>query len=163
MAETIVQFFSIFPHWLATILMAMTPVGELRLALPVAVLAFHFPVWKAVLLSVIGNAIPPMIILLFAKRFHEYVDKKSGILSKGWLKVLHRAQKKFAGDYQKYGLVGLLLFVGIPLSFTGAWTGALGAFVFGIPFRKAWPFVLGGIIISSFLTLLITVGADKIF
>jgi len=143
--------------------MAMTPVGELRLSLPVAVLAFHIPVWQAVLLSVFGNAIPAMIILFFAKPFHNYIDKKTGLVSKGWLKALHRAQEKFAGDYQKYGLIGLTIFIGIPLPVTGAWTGALAAFVFGIPFRKAWPFVLAGIIISSFLTLLVTVGAGKIF
>lgn len=161
--DSIVNFFSTFPPEIATILMAMTPVGELRLSLPVAVLAFHFPIWKAVLLSIIGNAIPAMAILLFAKKFHEYIDKKSGLLSKGWIKSLHRAQEKFAGKYEKCGLWGLLIFIGIPLPMTGAWTGALAAFVFGIPFRKAWPFVLGGIIISSFLTLLITVGADKVF
>lgn len=163
MIDAITQFLSTFPPEIATILMAMTPVGELRLSLPVAVLVFHFPIWKAVLLSVIGNAIPAMIILLFAKRFHEYINKKSGLLSSGWLKALHRAQEKFAGDYEKFGLIGLMIFIGIPLPMTGAWTGALAAFVFGIPFRKAWPFVLGGIIISSFLTLLVTVGADKIF
>ncbi len=163
MLETITQFFSAFPPEIATVLMAMTPVGELRLALPVAILVFHFPIWKAVLLSVIGNAVPAMIILFFAKRFHEYIDKKSGILSRGWLKALQRAQNKFSGEYQKYGLIGLLIFIGIPLPITGAWTGALAAFVFGIPFRKAWPYVLGGIFISSILTLLVTVGADKIF
>lgn len=163
MTESIAQFFSSFPPEIATILMAMTPVGELRLAIPVAVLALHLPVWKAVLLVIIGNSIPPLIILLFAKRFHDYVDKKTGVVSKGWLKTLHRAQEKFSGDYQKYGLIGLMIFIGVPLPGTGAWTGALAAFVFGIPFRKSWPYVLGGIIISAILTLLVTVGADKIF
>jgi len=163
MVDAMANFFLSFPPEIATILMAMTPIGELRLSLPVAVLAFHFPIWKAILLSVIGNAIPAMIILLFAKPFHEYINKKSNIVSAGWIKALHRAQEKFAGDYEKFGLIGLLIFIGIPLPMTGAWTGALAVFVFGIPFHKAWPFVLGGIIISSFLTLLVTVGADKIF
>lgn len=163
MTEALAQFFSSFPPEIATILMAMTPVGELRLAIPVAVLALKLPVWKAVILAIVGNTIPAFIILLFAKRFHAYIDKKTGLVSKGWLKALHRAQEKFSGDYQKYGLIGLMIFIGIPLPMTGAWTGALAAFVFGIPFRKSWPYVLGGIIISAFLTLLVTVGADKIF
>ncbi len=142
--------------------MAMTPVGELRLSLPVAVLVFQFPIWKAVILSIIGNAIPAMIILLFAEKFHNYIDKKSGLVSKGWAKSLHRAQEKATGHYEKYGLIGLMVFISIPLPITGAWTGSLAAFVFGIKFRHAWPYVLGGIIIASFLTLLVTVGADKI-
>ena len=163
MLDQIASFFSSFPHWLATMLMAMTPVGELRLSMPVAILAFHFPIWKAVLLSIVGNTIPAMIILLFGKRFHEYIDKKSSVFSRGWVRALHRAQEKFSGDYEKYGLIGLMIFIGVPLPGTGAWTGALAALVFGIPFRKSWPYVLGGIIISAFLTLMVTVGADKIF
>ena len=163
MVDAMANFFLSFPPEIATILMAMTPVGELRLAIPVAVLALHLPIWKALVLSVFGNVIPTFIILFFAGRFHTYIDKKSGMVSAGWLKALHRAQEKFSGDYQKYGLIGLMIFIGVPLPMTGAWTGALAAFVFGIPFRKAWPFVLGGIIISAFLTLLVTVGADKIF
>jgi len=163
MLDSIVIFFASFPHWLATFLMAMLPVSELRLSLPVAVLGYHMPIWQAIFWSVFGNAIPAMVILLFAKRFHQWVEKKSGFFGRGWISALARAQRKFEGDYQKYGLIGLMIFIGIPLPGTGAYTGALAAFVLGIPLRKSWPFVLGGIIIAAFLTLLITVGADKIF
>ena len=77
--------------------------------------------------------------------------------------VLPNPTEKFAGDYAKYGLIGLMIFIGVPIPGTGAWTGALAAFVLGIPFKKAWPYVLGGIMISGILTLLLTVGIDKIF
>lgn len=163
MLTSIVLFFSTFPHWLATILMAMTPVGELRLALPVAILVFKMPIWQVMPLVILGNSIPAFIILFFAGRFHKFIEKKSGLLANEWIKALHRAQDELSGKYQKHGLIGLLLFVGIPLPFTGAWTGALGAFVFGIPLRKAWPFMLGGIVISSIITLFVTVGANRIF
>ncbi|MBI2444040.1 MAG: small multi-drug export protein [Candidatus Magasanikbacteria bacterium] len=164
MTSAIVNFFSQFPPELATLLMAMMPVGELRLALPVAVLGFKLPLWEAFFWAVLGNLIPPLIILLFADRFHRYVETKSGwLLGKHWARALARAQAKFSGDYQKYGLIGLMIFIGIPLPLTGAWTGALAAFVFGIPFRKAWPYVLAGVLISGLITLLVTVGADKIF
>ena len=74
-----------------------------------------------------------------------------------------KVQKKFSGDYEKYGLWGLMIFIGVPIPGTGAWTGALAAFVFGIPFKHSWPFILGGIIISGIITTLLTVGVDKIF
>lgn len=163
MVYSIAHFFISFPPAIATVLMAMTPIGELRLALPVSVLVFKMPIWQAIPLVILGNFIPAFIIMFFAKRFHEYIDKKSGLFAHEWIKLLHRAQEKLSGKYQKYGLIGLLLFVGIPLPFTGAWTGALGAFMFGIPLRKAWPFMLGGIIMSSIITLFVTVGANKIF
>lgn len=164
MAQTLVAFFSIFPPELATLFLAMTPVGELRLALPVAVLAFHLPIWEAFFWSILGNMIPVTMILLFAERFHRYVEKKSSwFLGKHWARSLARAQAKFSGDYEKYGLIGLMIFIGIPLPLTGAWTGALAAFVFGIPIRKSWPYVFGGVVISACITLAVTVGIGKFF
>lgn len=163
MMDSLVNFFSQFPPWLATILMSTTPVGELRLAIPVAVLGYHLPPWLAFLLSVLGNFIPAAVILLFSEKFHKWVEHKSGFFAKGWVNALARAQKKFSGDYEKYGLIGLMIFIGIPLPGTGAYTGALAAFVFGIPFKHSWPYVLGGIIISGIITMTLTVGVDKIF
>lgn len=164
MAQSLVAFFSAFPPEVATLLMAMTPVGELRLALPVAILGFHLPIWQALLIAIFGNMVPVTIILLFAEKFHTYVEKNSGwFFGKHWAKSLARAQEKFSGDYEKYGLIGLMIFIGVPLPFTGAWTGALAAFVFGIPIKKSWPYVFGGVVISAFITLAVTVGLGKIF
>lgn len=163
MLDSATQFFSGFSPELATLLMAMTPVGELRLALPVAILGYHMPIWRAVILAIIGNSIPPVVILLFSDKFHRYIEKKSGFFAGKWVKALAHAQNKFAGDYAKWGLFGLMFFIGVPLPGTGAWTGALAAFVFGIPFKKSWPYVLGGIFLSAFLTLLITIGVQNVF
>lgn len=163
MIQAIISFFSQFPPELATILLAMIPLGELRLALPVAVLAYKLPWWQAIFWSVLGNMVPVICILAFAGPFHRFVEIRSGFLGKHWAKALARAQAKFAGDYAKYGLLGLMIFIAVPLPMTGAWTGALAAFVFGIPIKKSWPYVLGGVVIAAFLTLLVTVGADKVF
>lgn len=163
MTETLVSFFSQFPAQLAVFLMAMTPVGELRLALPMGIVAYHLPVWQAVFLSVIGNMVPATVILLFAPAFHRYLEKSQGWMHKMWSKYLARAQKKFAGDYARWGLVGLVIFVGIPLPLTGAWTGAVAAFVFGLPFVKSWGAVLIGILMAATIILLTTLGAVNIF
>ena len=164
MPNLIVSFVSYFPPELATIFMAMTPVGELRLALPVALLVYKLPIWQAFFWSVLGNMIPATIILLFANKFHQYVEKNTGFFfGKAWAKSLARAQEKFAKDYTEYGLIGLMIFVGIPIPMTGAWTGSLAAFVFGIPFKKAWPFVFAGVIISAIITTIVTVWAGRVF
>ncbi|MDP1709759.1 MAG: small multi-drug export protein [Candidatus Komeilibacteria bacterium] len=163
MLQSIIQFFSGWPPELATILMAMTPVGELRLALPVAILGFKMPIWEAYFLAVLGNMIPALAIAAFAGKFHAWVEKRAARWGKDWADYLASVQNKFSGKYQKYGLWGLALFIGVPIPGTGAWTGALAAFIFGIPFKKSWPFILLGIAISGILTLFLTVGADKIF
>lgn len=163
MLSSVVEFFSQFPPELATFLMSMIPVGELRLSLPMAILVYNFPIWKAFLISVFGNMIPMFVILLFAGKFHKWVEVKAGYWGKTWHDYLLRAQNKFSGDYAKYGLIGLMIFIGIPFPGTGAYTGAIAAFVFGIPFKKSWPYATAGIIISGIITTLLTVGIDKIF
>lgn len=163
MTQAIIDFFSQFPPELATFLLATTPLGELRLSLPVGILVYKLPVWEVYLLSVVGNTIPAFLIAANAQRFHNWVNKRAARWGKDWADYLASVQKKFEGSHQKYGLWGLAIFIGVPLPGTGAWTGALAAFVFGIPFKKSWPYILLGIAISGVLTLLITVGADKIF
>lgn len=163
MIDVILNLFSAVPHELATFLLAMMPIGELRLALPIGVLVYHLPVWKVFVISIIGNFVPAVIILFFADRFHRWVEKKSGFFSTKWINNLARAQKKFSGNYEKYGLIGLLLFVGIPLPGTGAYTGALAAVVFGIPMKKSWLYVFSGVIMSALIVTILTVGVDKVF
>lgn len=163
MTENLVNFFSQFPPQLSVFLMAMTPIGELRLSLPVGVLALHLPVWQVFILSVVGNMIPATLLLLFAPAFHRYVEKKSGFFGSSWAKFLARAQKKIAGDYARWGLIGLAIFVGIPLPMTGAWTGAAAAFVLGLPFFKSWLAILTGVIMAAVIILLATLGVVKIF
>lgn len=163
MIKEIIQFFASFPPEIATFFMSMIPFGELRLSIPVGVFVYHLHPLEALFISVVGNVLPVLLILILADKFHAWVSKKSGFLADGWIKTLNRAQEKFSGDYQKYGLIGLMIFIGIPIPGTGAYTGALAAFVFGIPFKKSWPYVFAGILVAGILTLLVTVGADKIF
>jgi len=162
MLDQIIIFFSQFPPQLATFFLSMLPITELRGALPLAIFSFHLSFWQAYFFSVLGNLIPAAIILFFAKPFHQYITKKSGILTRGWIKYLERAQKKLAGKYEKSGLVALMLFVAIPLPFTGAWTGAVAAFVLGIPFKKSFLSVSAGVLIAGIIVGILTLGIKGI-
>ncbi|MDD4477186.1 MAG: small multi-drug export protein [Patescibacteria group bacterium] len=163
-ADYLLQLFIGWPPELATFFLAMIPIGELRLAIPVSIAAYHLAPWEAFVWSVAGNMVPVAFILFFAERFNKWVEKNSGFLfGKAWVRYLRRAQEKFAKDYEKYGLIGLAIFVGIPLPLTGAFTGALAAFVFGIPMRKAMPYIFAGVIMAGLITLFLTVGAVKVF
>lgn len=163
MTNIIVSWFSSFTPEVATFLMSLTPFGELRLALPVALLAYHMPLAKAFYISVIGNMVPPTIILFFAAPFHKWIECQSGFWSKRWVNYLAKLQKKFSGKYQRYGLFALILFVGIPLPMTGAWSGAIAAFIFGLPPKKAWPYIFVGVIMSGVITASVALGLGKLF
>jgi len=84
---------------------------------------------------------------------------KSKIFGKMFSKKLKQAEKAFSGKYSKYGALGLIIFVGIPLPLTGSWTGSLAAFIFNIPFRKSWPLILAGVCMAATLVTLITLFA----
>lgn len=141
-----------------TFLLAMTPIGELRLALPSGVLIYGLDFKWAFLISVIGNLVPVVFLLLL-------LDPVSEILSRwivfkrffDWL--FERTRKKSEERISKYGAIALISFVAIPLPFTGAWTGAIIAFLFNIPFKKAFPLISLGVIIAGVIvSILIKVG-----
>jgi uncharacterized membrane protein len=161
MADSIINFFSSFPPALATLAMSTLPIVE-RLALPIAIAGYHLPVWQAMLIVIVGNMVPITVILLVADKFHKWVSQNSGFFGKTWAKVLVHAQKKFE-RYQKYELVGLLIFLAIPLPINGGYTASLIAFVLGLPFKKSWPYLFIGTVASAVIITAITVGLDKIF
>lgn len=163
MLEQIVVFFSSFPPQLAIFFLSMLPITELRGALPLAFFKFNLPIWQAYFFAVLGNVSPAFMFLLFAGPFHNWVNKKSGFFAKNWIKYLHRAQTKFEGDYRKWGLLALVLFVAIPLPMTGAWTGSAAAFILGIPFSRSFPMVFLGVIISGFIVSLLSIGVGGLF
>ena len=163
MMQVLFNFFAQLPPLFAVFLMAMTPIGELRLALPMGIAVYHLPVWQTIIVSVVGNMVPATFLLLFAPSFHRYVEKRSGFFGVAWAKYLARAQRKFEGDYARWGLIGLTIFVAIPLPVTGAWTAAAAAFVFGLPFWRSFTAIFAGVLIAATVVLSATLGLIKIF
>lgn len=161
MAQIIISFVSSFPPVLGTLLLAMLPIAE-RFALPVAIAGFHLRIPEAFFLVVAGNMVPVIVILLLADKFHLWVTTNAGVFGKAWIKSIAHAQKKFA-RYEKYGLIGLLIFLSVPSPVNGAFSASLIAFFLGYPMHKSLPYLLGGVIIGNLVVLSITVGAGRIF
>lgn len=162
-AQFFISAFSGFPPELATFLVAMTPVLEQRVALPMAIIGFGMPAWEALLITLAGNLLPVTALLYFADNFHRWVQKNSGtFFGKAWVKNLSYAQEKFA-QYEKYGLLGLALFIALPIPGSGIFTGTMIAFLMGVPFKHSLPYIWAAVIGSSFVTMFISIGIDKIF
>ncbi len=105
------------------------------------------PVQTAIPLSVIGNIIPvPFILLLITPIFKWMKGTK---LFKPMVDKLEAKAMSKSDKIEKYEFWGLVLFVGIPLPGTGAWTGSLIAALLGIKFKKAFPAVILGICMAT--------------
>ena len=140
-------------NYIITFLISMIPLVELRGAVPYAI-STGIPLWQALLLGVIGNMLPAPIILFFARHILEWGKDKPVIgnfftwcLNKG-----HRGGQKLeeaAGD--KGIFWALLLFVGIPLPGTGAWTGTLAASILDWDFKRSVLAVMLGVILAGLI------------
>ena len=115
--------------YLIVFLISMVPILELRFAMPIAI-SMDLPYLPALITCVIGNMLPVPVIYLFARKFLIWgSDKKYiGKICSFFLEKGEKAGQKLVAATGRGGLfVALLLFVGIPIPGTGAWTGTLGA------------------------------------
>lgn len=131
-------------------LISMVPILELRGGLLAAGPALlDVPMWQAIPICFIGNLVPiPFILLLITKIFDWMKGTKR--LKPLVEKLEHKAMSQSA-NIEKYEFWGLVAFVGIPLPGTGAWTGSLIAALLGIRFRKAFPAIVLGLVIATFI------------
>ena len=165
MADHIAHFLSGLPQELVTVLIAMLPISELRGAIPWALAqppiggGLTWP--QAYFYAVIGNFVPVIPLLLFlgpaSNRLRKYRIFDTFF---HWLFARTRRRGRVV---ERYEALGLVLFVAIPLPVTGAWTGTVAAFLFGIRFWYALPAVIGGILIAGVVVTLASVGVISVF
>lgn len=134
----------------------MLPIIELRGAIPVGILVLGIDPIVTAIICVIANFIPVPFILLFIRKILQWMKgtkRLSGIAN--W--VEKRAHKK-SDKVQKSAMVGLFLFVAIPLPGTGAWTGSLIAALLDTRMKYALPAILAGVVAAGVLVTLISTG-----
>ena len=138
-------------HYLISFLISMVPLIELRGALPYA-LANGIPTLPAYIICVVGNMLPVPVIFFFARKVLEWgKDKKFiGPFFTWCLEKGHMAGEKLKQKASKKGLfLALLLFVGIPIPGTGAWTGTLAASILDMDFKSSVCAVMLGVLLAA--------------
>ena len=142
---------------LVTFIISMLPVVELRLAIPMGV-SLGLPVWKAAIISVVGNLLPVPFIIAFIRVVMEWLRGRSQTAQRfvAWLE--HKGDGRKAERVRKYEFWGLLILVAIPLPGTGAWTGALIAALLHVRMKRALPPIILGVIIAAIIVSLATAG-----
>lgn len=133
---------------LLLLLISATPIIELRGAIPIGA-AQNLPLWETFFLCVIGNMIPIPFIILFTRKVFAWL-KTTRFFARpiNWLEQ-HVLKKSSSVYKHKYHLVGLALFVAIPLPGTGAWTGAILAALLDIRIQWALPAIFAGVLVAA--------------
>ena len=146
-------------HYIIIFLISMGPLVELRGAIPYSVI-FGLDFLPSYIVCIVGNMLPVPFIFFFARRVLEWgADKKyigkffSFCLEKG-----HKGGTKLQKKAGKGLFVALLLFVGIPLPGTGAWTGTLAASILDMDFKTSVIAVMLGVILAGVIMALATSG-----
>lgn len=144
-------------HYLIIFLISMVPLIELRGAIPYAMLfiqsgtALSLPLCYVI--AILGNMIPVPIIFFFARKVLEWGQDKP-IIGKFFTFCLEKGHKGGAKLQEKAGkglFIALLLFVGIPLPGTGAWTGTLAASILDMKFKDSVIAVVLGVILAGII------------
>ena len=151
--------------YLLCFLVSMVPLIELRGGVPIAV-GMGLDYWNALVVCVIGNMLPVPIIYMFARKvllwgcdkpyigkFFSYCIDKG---ERGGQKLVHKAGR--GGLF-----VALMLFVGIPLPGTGAWTGTLAASFLNMGFRATTLAVSLGVVIAGFIMGIVSMTGVHVF
>jgi uncharacterized membrane protein len=146
--------FDMFPEWFQIFFGSMIPWIESRYVIPYALLKFNWELWQVFPLAILGNMLPIPFVLLFFKFVEKFLRR-----FRFWTKVMDwlfkRTRERADGKIIKYEYLGLIMFVAVPLPFTGAWTGSLIAYLFDLKFSKSLFTILLGVIISATITVIL--------
>lgn len=135
-------------HYLYVFFCSMVPLIELRGAIPIGA-ALGLPWLANFLISVAGNMLPVPFILLFIRKILAWMHTTRHLHKLAeWLE--NKAHGK-SDQVLRYASLGLVLFVGVPLPGTGAWTGALIAALLDMRMKYALPSILAGVAIAAFI------------
>ena len=165
MAEKIAKFVvgifgSITSIWygkyLVMFLISLMPILELRGGL-IAAKLMNAPMLPSFLVCFLGNILPIPFILWFITSIFTYLKSKNGKIGKLVTKLEKRATSK-KDQIERLKYLGLVLFVGIPLPGTGAWTGCLIAALLGMDKKKSCLAAICGVILAGIIMLILSYG-----
>ena len=148
-----------FIKYLIVFLVSMVPLIELRGAVPYAVY-LELPLLPSYIIAIVGNMLPVPFIFFFARKVLLWgKDKK--VIGKFFTFCLEKGEKggnKLKAKAKNGLYVALLLFVGIPVPGTGAWTGTLAASILDMDFKKSVVSVMLGVILAGIIMGLLSLG-----
>lgn len=150
--------------YLIALLISMVPLIELRGAIPYTQI-MGLPFFQSYIICIIGNMLPVPFIYLFARKVLEWGCDKP-VIGKFFTWCLQKGEKGGKKLQEKAGrglFVALLLFVGIPLPGTGAWTGTLAASILDMDFKSTVAAVMLGVLLAGVIMMVLSLLGVNIF
>lgn len=145
-------------QWIWVLLLAMMPIAELRGAIPLALGAYDLDPLLVIPLIIAANFLPVPFILLFLQPVENFL-RQWPFWDRLMTRVFEHTRNKTQKRIERWESLALILFVAIPLPVTGAWTGSLAAYLFGLDFKKSLLFIFLGICIAgAIMTTAVMVG-----
>ncbi len=147
---------------LVTFVAAMTPVGELRLAIPLAIYTYDVPWLVALPISLVGNMVPVLVLVPGLNRLSRFLLSFPNPAGKLLIWQGDRLRRVQSRRFDRYGAWALVILVAIPLPMTGAWTGSLAAWIFRILPHRAIPLIALGVLIAGLIVTGVTLSGIEI-
>jgi uncharacterized membrane protein len=132
----------------------MIPIFELRGAIPLGINHFKLNPLLVFFICIAGNMVPVFIILLFLDILTKILFRVP--ILRRFLEYLFQRTRRKNETIEMYEEMGLVAFVAIPLPITGAWTGSLAAYLFGLKFWKSVFFIFVGVIIAGIVVTILS-------
>ena len=144
------------PDALVVVLTAMTPIGELRAAIPLGLIT-HDLAWPVVfLLAVLGNLVPVPFIIVGLRTVGGRLERRDDPLGRFLRWRTARVQERWGATVKRYGFLGVMLIVAIPLPLTGAWTGTLAVWALRVPLRTGFAAIAAGVLVAGVIVTALT-------
>ncbi len=140
----------------------MLPITELRGAIPLGFL-IGLPADVTFIYAIVGNFLPVFLILWVLDPISKFLSRHIAFFEKFFDKLYKRTHDKHLDAIEKYGPIFLIIFVAIPLPGSGAWTGSLIAFLFGIKYWKALLYIFVGLLGAATIITLGSMGVVSLF
>lgn len=150
--------------YLLIFFVSMVPIIELRGAIPISQ-GLHLPMMESYIVCIVGNMLPVPVIYLFARKVLEWGADKP-LIGKFFTWCLEKGEKGGRRLQEKAGkglFLALLLFVGIPIPGTGAWTGTLAASILDMDFKSTTAAVMLGVLLAGIIMMVLSFAGVNMF
>ncbi len=137
---------------------SMLPLAELRGAIPIGIIGFDLNWLWVYVMAVVGNMLPVFVLPVLWRKIENKFVNRFALIGKIIHWLFERTRNRFYSKYRRFGNIALVLFVAVPLPVTGAWSGTIAAWLFGIPYKKTIGLIFVGVLISGIIVTAITKG-----
>ncbi len=144
------------------VLITLIPTLELRASIPFGILKADMPWWGVVVVCVTTNIILGPLVYLFLDKVMVLL-LRFGWLNRAYQRTVVRTQRRIQNSVDRYGELGVALFIGIPLPGTGSYSGALGAYLIGLGYRKFIIANVIGVLIAGTIVTAVALSGVEVF